>query len=273
MLSRPSLDEVLAYRAHVDRHMAVLLSKEPDLDPAIAEVTEIGLHHEQQHQELILTDLKHGLAWNPMDPVYRPRASEPPRSAPALVWQAFEGGLREIGAPDTGFAFDNERPAHREYLEPFELASRPVTNREWLQFIAADSYHDPSCWLSDGWAEVQRSGWEAPLYWRRHDADEWRCFTLAGLRELDPEEPVCHVSYYEADAYARLRPSGRSPPGRSRPRASSPAPSASIRHRRRQAVDCGSSTATSGSGRAAPTCPTPAFARLPVHWASTTASS
>jgi formylglycine-generating enzyme required for sulfatase activity len=177
LLSRPSLDEVLAYRAHVDRHMSDLLSKEPDLDPTVACVIEIGLHHEQQHQELILTDLKHALAHNPTDPVYRPRADEPRRKAPELGWQAFEGGLLEIGAPDTGFAFDNERPAHRVYLEPFELA--------------------------DGWAQVQRSGWQAPLYWRR-DREGWHCFTLAGLRELDPEEPICHVSFYEADAYARF---------------------------------------------------------------------
>jgi ergothioneine biosynthesis protein EgtB len=180
-----------------------LLSKEPDLDPAVAEVVEIGLHHEQQHQELILTDLKHALAQNPTDPVYRSREDAPPRRAPAQAWQAFEGGIHEIGAPDAGFAFDNERPAHREYLEPFELASRPVTNREWVDFIEAGGYREPDCWLSDGWAEAQRSGWQAPLYWRR-EAGRWHCFTLAGLRELDPDEPVCHVSYYEADAYARF---------------------------------------------------------------------
>jgi len=206
LLSRPGLEEVLAYRAHVDRHMADLLSKEPDLDAAVGEVIEIGLHHEQQHQELILTDVKHALAQNPMDPVYRTRAvgASRPTPAPALAWQSFEGGLREIGAPDTGFAFDNERPAHREYLEPFELANRPVTNREWRAFIDAGGYREPAFWLADGWSAVQRRGWQAPLYWRRGEAGGWHCFTLAGALELDPDEPVCHVSWYEADAYARF---------------------------------------------------------------------
>jgi ergothioneine biosynthesis protein EgtB len=203
MLSRPGLEEVIAYRCHVDRHVEDLLSKEPDLDPAIAEVIEIGLHHEQQHQELILTDLKHALSKNPMAPAYLPDASDHAATAPPLTWMALTGGLKEIGAGTEGFAFDNERPAHREYVEDCELASRPVTNREWLAFIDAGGYREPSHWLSDGWAAAQRQGWQAPLYWQR-DGQAWRNFSLAGLRDLDLDEPVCHVSYYEADAYAHF---------------------------------------------------------------------
>lgn len=204
MLSRPSLAEVLAYRAHVDRHMADLLSKEPDLDPDVGDAIELGLHHEQQHQELILTDIKHALAANPMHPAYAAAAPSTRAPSPAQGWIAFEAGLREIGAPDPGFAFDNERPVHRQYLETFELATRPVTNREWLAFIDAGGYRNPSHWLSDGWQTAQAKGWRAPLYWQPSDAEAWSVFTLAGLRELDPDEPVCHVSYYEADAYARF---------------------------------------------------------------------
>jgi ergothioneine biosynthesis protein EgtB len=204
LLSRPSLEEVLAYRRHVDRHMAGLLSKGPDLDVCLREVIVVGLHHEQQHQELILTDLKHALSMNPMHPVYRESTTAPASEATPLDWVRASGGLRVIGAGETGFTFDNERPAHRVYLEPYELASRPVTNAEWVGFIDAGGYREPEHWLSDGWATARRARWDAPLYWQRGDAGEWLTFTLGGLRELDPGEPVCHVSYYEADAYARF---------------------------------------------------------------------
>jgi ergothioneine biosynthesis protein EgtB len=205
LLSRPSLDEVLAYRRHVDRHMLDVLAKGPDLDAGLLDVIRIGLHHEQQHQELIVTDLKHALSLNPTAPVYRDRDRSRGVQAGALTWIRQEGGLREIGTSGSGFAFDNERPAHRVYVEPCELASRPVTNAEWVEFIDAGGYREPGHWLSDGWAAVRDGGWKAPLYWQRGDTDEWQVFTLAGVRALDPSEPVCHVSYYEADAYARFR--------------------------------------------------------------------
>ncbi len=202
LLARPSLDEVLAYREHVDRHVLLLLEDEK-LDAALREVVLLGTHHEQQHQELILTDLKHLFAQNPLAPVYRASTVLPaPSSRAEARFVSFPGGVREVGHAGDGFAFDNETPRHRVYLEPFALASRPVTNREYLAFIEAGGYRDPNPWLSDGWAAVQRFGWEAPLYWQRR-GDAWWMFTLGGLREVAPDEPVAHVSFYEADAFAR----------------------------------------------------------------------
>jgi ergothioneine biosynthesis protein EgtB len=202
LLSRPSLDEVFAYRHHVDRHMAELLDKEPDLDPELCDVILLGLHHEQQHQELVLTDLKHAFGCNPLDPAYRDAPEPEPTAADALAWHAYEEGLFQFGHDGRGFAFDNELPRHRFFLEAFELASRPVTNGEYLEFIEAGGYRQPTLWLSDGWATLQDRGWEAPLYWRR-DRAGFTTLTLSGRRALRPEEPVCHVSYYEADAFAR----------------------------------------------------------------------
>jgi ergothioneine biosynthesis protein EgtB len=198
LLSRPGLDEVLAYRAHVDRCVLALLEKEGGADA----VVELGLQHEQQHQELLLTDAKHLLAQNPLQPAYRAAPEPPPAQAPALRWCEFAEGVRWIGHAGGGFAFDNELPRHRVFLEAFALASRPVTNGEFLEFVQDGGYARPELWLSDGWSWIQRSGERAPLYWSQRDG-RWRTFTLAGPRDLHPAEPVCHVSFYEADAYAR----------------------------------------------------------------------
>jgi ergothioneine biosynthesis protein EgtB len=202
LLTRPSLDEVHAYRDHVDRHVLRLLEDEK-LDSALRDVIALGTHHEQQHQELILTDVKHLLAQNPLAAVYRESAAQTARAnAGDARFIAFPGGVREVGHASADFAFDNEGPRHRVYLEPFALASRPVTNRELLAFVDAGGYRDPDPWLADGWAAVQRNGWESPLYWQKRDGTWWT-FTLGGLRELALDEPVVHVSFYEADAFAR----------------------------------------------------------------------
>ena len=202
LLTRPSLAQVHAYREHVDRHLLALL-EDAKQGAALREVVLLGTHHEQQHQELILTDVKHLLAQNPLAPVYRESAARSARAdAGDARFVAFPGGVREVGDAGAGFAFDNEGPRHRVYLEPFALARRPVTNREFLAFVDAGGYRDPEPWLADGWAAVQRNGWEAPLYWQRRDG-AWWTFTLGGLRELALDEPVTHVSFYEADAFAR----------------------------------------------------------------------
>jgi ergothioneine biosynthesis protein EgtB len=202
MITRPGLAEVCAYRAHVDEACLALLARAA-LSPAQCAVVELGLQHEQQHQELILTDLKHLFAKNPLHPVYRLRPPEdPPRVAPTLAWHPCPPGLREIGHAGPGFAFDNEGPRHRVFVHGFALASRLVSNGEYLAFMADRGYERPELWLSDGWAAVCTNGWRAPLYWQERDG-VWRQFTLAGLREVAPGEPVTHVSAYEADAYAR----------------------------------------------------------------------
>jgi ergothioneine biosynthesis protein EgtB len=200
LLTRPGLDEVLAFRAHVDRHVETLLSKGPDLDATLTEIVRLGLHHEQQHQELILTDLKHVLSHNPTHPAYCQAPERAERSSVPLTWHPLEGGIHWMGHEGADFAFDNEAPRHRTLLEPFELASRPVTNGEYLAFIEDGGYERPEFWLSDGWATSRSGDWSAPLYWERRDG--WSTATLSGLQPLDPEEPVTHVSLYEADAYA-----------------------------------------------------------------------
>ncbi len=199
-LSRPTVREVLAYRAHVDAAMGELLAK--GAGPEVERVIELGLHHEQQHQELLLSDIKHVLAQSPLSPSYRARAAEAGSTTAPLRWLAHAGGLVEIGHGGGGFAFDNEGPRHRVYAEPFELASRPVTCGEYRAFLEDDGYARPELWLSDGWETVQREGLRAPLYWT-HDGGAWQVFTLAGLLPLDDDEPVCHLSFLEADAYAR----------------------------------------------------------------------
>jgi ergothioneine biosynthesis protein EgtB len=194
LLSRPSLDEVWAYRASVDERMQKVLSS----GTRFAQLIELGLNHEQQHQELILTDLKHLLSRNPLLPQYS--APVPPAGAGVLPmrWTGFPEGIRQIGHDGEGFAFDNEQPRHRVYLRPFEVAERLVTNGEYRAFMDDGGYQRPELWLSEGWDVRQTQGWTAPLYW----ADDGQ-FTLQGLRAIEPEEPVIHVSYYEADAYAR----------------------------------------------------------------------
>lgn len=206
LLSRPTVVDIYHYRRHVDDAMARLLSNPPTKHgQAIAERVSLGIHHEQQHQELLAMDIKHILAQNPLRPVYNKRLQVPPERSPVpLRWKAYEGGLVFVGLKpgSVNFAFDNERPAHRQYLEPFELATRPVTNQEYMSFMAQGGYHDPALWLSDGWDLIRKNGWTAPLYWVR-DGEQWYHFTLGGWRPVDPNAPVCHVSFYEADAYAR----------------------------------------------------------------------
>jgi ergothioneine biosynthesis protein EgtB len=198
LLSRPTVDEVLDYRAHVDAAMAGLIRT---LDPNLAPLVTLGLNHEQQHQELLVTDIKHVLAQNPLDPAPYEAVPRGPAKAPGLDWVSFPGGLREIGHEGDGFAFDNEGPRHRHHLEPFALASRPVTNGEYLAFMEDGGYRRPALWLSEGWAIVGERGWDAPLYWERRGGG-WTRYTLHGRVPVDPAEPVSHVSYYEAAAYA-----------------------------------------------------------------------
>jgi ergothioneine biosynthesis protein EgtB len=217
-LTRPSSDEIRAYRAHVDTAMVELMRSFGHEHTAARELVELGLHHEQQHQELLLMDIKHVLSRNPLAPAYlvgaaaRPDSRDALRAAPvvpvptrSLRWTSFDGGLVEIGVDlggDSPFAFDNESPRHKVWLEPFRFANRLVTCGEWIDFIDDGGYRTPSLWLSDGWATVEREQWDAPLYWH-DDGDSRHVFTLHGRRPLDPSEPVVHVSYYEADAFAR----------------------------------------------------------------------
>ncbi|MGE0259625.1 MAG: ergothioneine biosynthesis protein EgtB [Alphaproteobacteria bacterium] len=204
LLSRPTVDAIGAYRDHVT---ASVLRFADDAGEAAwrqaMPVIELGCNHEQQHQELMLMDIKHVFSVNPLLPAYqapRPHAVMSPNAVPG--WIECAGGLREIGHDGTGFAFDNEGPRHKVWLEPYRLASHPVSCGEYLDFIADGGYRRAEFWLSDGWACVQQHGWQAPLYWRAEDG-EWRIFTLAGERSIEPAEPVCHVSFYEADAFAR----------------------------------------------------------------------
>ena len=200
LLSRPGVDEIGEYRTAVDRALTGLLERPLPTEAHV--LIELGLHHEQQHQELVLMDVKHVLSVNPLRPAYRPGLASRTTAPSPIRWVEDEGGLVEVGHDGDGFAFDNEMPRHLVHLTPFALASRPVTCGEWLAFIDDGGYRRPELWLSDGWAAVQRDGWCAPLYWRG-DVGTWRVFTLGGERALEPGEPVCHVSYYEADAYAR----------------------------------------------------------------------
>ena len=198
LMSRPSLDEIHAYRSHVDKAMLRHLEA---ADENTASLIELGLNHEQQHQELILTDIKNALWSMPLRPG---RVSQPhvaTQSVP-LQWIDFEGGIHKIGHSGAGFAFDNEGPRHEVLLRRFKLGSRLVTNSEFLEFMNDGGYRRPELWLSDGWDTVCSQGWHSPLYWDEDDG-RWFEFTLAGMKELDPNGPVCHVSYYEADAYAR----------------------------------------------------------------------
>jgi ergothioneine biosynthesis protein EgtB len=211
LLTRPGLPDVLAYRADVDRRMARLLDERGG-DAELAGLVELGLQHEQQHQELILTDVKHLLAQNPLYPAYDAHgAADDPGPLPEAgsnagpAWIAFDGGMTEIGHAGPGFAFDNELPRHRQYLAPFALAARLTTNAEYLEFVEAGGYDDPSLWLSEGWDRVAGGDMRHPLYWVRDEQGGWMEFTLRGLAPLDPRRPVSHVSLYEADAYARWR--------------------------------------------------------------------
>ncbi len=204
LITRPTLDQVYAYRSAVDRAMEMYFESAGDgLAGEITAVIELGLNHEQQHQELILTDIKHALAQNPLRPAYRAGVAAPSNAAAqALEWSCHARGLSWVGHEGVGFAFDNEGPRHRTYLEPYALGSRLVTSGEYLAFIDDGGYTRPELWLSDGWNAVSDREWKAPLYWENH-RDEWWIMTLGGLRPLLESEPVCHVSFYEADAFAR----------------------------------------------------------------------
>ncbi len=205
LISRPTVEETYNYRNHVDESMLQFMENADreewmELGPVI----EIGIHHEQQHQELIVTDIKHVLSENPLHPKYidnkkSGKASENPKE---LSWIGFEEGLFDIGNQGGGFGYDNEFPEHKVYLAPYMLASRLITNAEYIEFMEDGGYETPEIWLSEGWAAVEENNWKAPLYWKKHNG-EWMQFTLSGLRPVEPDEPVTHVSYFEADAFAR----------------------------------------------------------------------
>jgi len=202
-LSRPTVAEVYAFREHVDRAMERFFA---DASGSVYHkyefIAEVGLNHEEQHQELILTDIKHVLASNPLQPAYRKDLSAAPGEDARLGWTPFAGGMVEVGYRGESFSFDNERPRHCVYLRPFEIANRLVTAREYVEFMDDGGYHRADLWLSDGWDARMRLDWFAPLYWQKIEG-EWQVGTLSGSRAVDPNEPVCHISYYEADAYAR----------------------------------------------------------------------
>jgi ergothioneine biosynthesis protein EgtB len=205
LLARPTVEDIGRYRAHVDRAMVEFLAAVPQATQAdVTFRTTLGLHHEQQHQELLLTDIKYNFSVNPLHPVYRAREATNVRAAQPLTWLDFPGGLQNIGFGGEGFTYDNETPRHAVLLQDYRLASRPVTNGEYWEFIESGAYGRHEFWLSDGWATVRQQGWEAPLYWEKIDRQWWQ-MTLSGMRPVDENEPVCHVSFYEAEAYARFR--------------------------------------------------------------------
>ena len=198
MITRPSADDVTAYRAHVDAAMEQLIARNLGLDALLA----LGLQHEQQHQELLATDMLHGLSQNPLLPALDPAWRSPAPSSAADGLLAFAGGMTAIGHAGTDFAFDNEGPAHQAFLPPFQLANRLVRNAAWLEFMADGGYRTPTLWMSEGWAAALEQGWQAPLHWRQQDG-AWRQFGPGGEAALDPDAPVRHISWYEADAFAR----------------------------------------------------------------------
>ncbi|NNF57265.1 MAG: ergothioneine biosynthesis protein EgtB [Rhodothermaceae bacterium] len=208
-LSRPTVEEVLAFRHAVDEAMGHFLDAfDETAHPEIADVIEVGLNHEQQHQELMLTDIKHVFSVNPLRPVYRAHDHAPTLDPGPLAWVSFEEGLHEIGVVPGGttsrerFHFDNEGPRHRAFVEPFAFGHRLVTAGEFMVFIEEDGYRNTPLWLSEGWATVDAEGWTEPFYWEQRDGEWWH-FTLQGMRRVDPHEPITHLSYFEADAYAR----------------------------------------------------------------------
>ena len=201
-ITRPGIERIAQYRDHVDSAMVELLA--PGCDAPTAELVTLGLHHEQQHQELLLMDIAHVLSRHPDHPAYRPVMADAPSPLLDPGWITIPGGVVEIGHDGNGFAFDNEGPRHRVWLEPFEIATRLVTNGDWCEFIADGGYERSSLWLSDGWNHCRTAGWRAPLYWSKPDGS-WVEGTLGGRTELDPHRPVSHVSFYEAEAFARWK--------------------------------------------------------------------
>ena len=203
LVSRPTVAETYAYRAHIDKSMLELLESADE--PLLRELTPLvtlGCHHEQQHQELMVTDIKHVFTMNPLRPIYRDRAPVGAGLPAPTRWVIYSEGLHWVGHEGRGFCFDNEGPRHREFLQPFALASRLVTNGEFQEFVADGGYARPELWLSMGWATACEHGWKAPFYWEERDGRPWH-MTLAGMRPVEAAEPVCHVSYFEADSYAR----------------------------------------------------------------------
>lgn len=202
LLSRPTVKEVHQYRSAITSRMAeLILSVEESTWSEFDYLVKLGMNHEQQHQELLVTDFKHILSLNPLIPVYSNSKVKTQDDLPA-EFISVSGGVFEFGHSADGFCFDNEQPVHQTLLRDFKIQNRPVTNREFLEFMADGGYSDFRHWLSDGWGTVQQQNWQAPMYWQKKD-DVWQMFTLSGVRPVEPNEPVCHLSYYEADAYAR----------------------------------------------------------------------
>lgn len=203
LITRPSCEEVAAYRKHVDAAVEKLLQQsEPNLLRKLLPIVEIGLNHEQQHEELIVTDILHALAQNPTAPAYDPQWKMPHGESGKNGFVRIPEGIHTVGDDGSGFVFDNERPTHQELIQPVKIGRALVTNKEWLEFMADGGYTTPTLWLSEGWAAVQNEEWRAPFYWREVEG-EWRSMSLGGMRPVDPAAPVCHVSYFEADAFAR----------------------------------------------------------------------
>jgi ergothioneine biosynthesis protein EgtB len=203
LMTRPSAEEVAAYRAHVDDALARMFATEIGARDDVLKLVEVGINHEQQHQELLMTDILSLFASGPLQPAYRePVAASPHVPAMALGWTSFEGGIFQIGHAGQGYCWDNELPRHDVLVRPFRLANRLVTNGEWLAFMQAGGYREATLWLADGWAQVKREEWNAPLYWEERDG-RWLQMGFEGMQPVDEAAPVCHVSYFEADAYAR----------------------------------------------------------------------
>lgn len=203
-ISRPTVKEVFQYRAFIDEQVHTLLDQaDADAMDIVAPLIELGIHHEQQHQELMVTDMKHVLSVNPLRPAYRDDLPEAhPNEPMPLRWVDVDEALYEIGYDGDGFHYDNETPRHRTYVQPFQISNRLITNREYMAFMEDDGYARPELWLSAGWAAVQEREWTEPYYWERHEG-EWYVYTLGGMREVNPDAPVCHLSYFEAEAFAR----------------------------------------------------------------------
>lgn len=202
LITRPTNVEVADYRRRVDESMQLFMASDAGQDPEITDLITLGLHHEQQHQELLLMDAKHVLSCNPFASAYDPRPVPASASAPTVEWVEHPGGIAQIGHPGPRFAFDNEGPRHQTLIQPHRIADRLVTNGEWLEFMADGGYENVSLWLSAGWRTIKSNQWDAPMYWSR-TGEGWSIHTLTGPRPIDPSEPVAHVSYFEADAFAR----------------------------------------------------------------------
>jgi len=204
-ISRPTVRQVFEYRESINCHVLDLIKNSTDKEFAqYAPVIEIGIHHEQQHQELLMTDLKYMFAQNPLNIVYREKVRPRKNHIPEINWVSFEEGVYKIGHDGDGFGYDNEFPRHKTYIHDFELADRLVTNAEFIEFIEAGAYQEVEWWLDEGFSTIRDEGWNAPLYWKKEDA-EWFHYTLSGREKIDPNEPVTHISYFEAEAYARWK--------------------------------------------------------------------